>query len=235
LEYVFELVPFKKEDIVKIVSSSKDFFDYYTLPEGPGGYPGISSIATSIYLKTVYSVESIPHVRLYDLNRLALLSIANAVKEFELRGLLLLRGDKPIEGVVVNDIGSEEALILLKKKGYSFPIGLLLSLNYPLERIVDRVSMKADFYYVLNYSEHKFDTLREVSKAARKNGSKIYVFILLGIGKNLKLFKKLGQPFVYPEELYETLLKLREIVDGIILSSPLDPVRGVNILMKYAV
>ncbi|MCD6301791.1 MAG: 5,10-methylenetetrahydrofolate reductase [Staphylothermus sp.] len=235
MEYVFELVPFKKEDIIEIVTNSKDFFDYYTLPEGPGGYPGLSSIAVSTYLKAVYDVESIPHVRLYDINRLALLSIANTVKEFGLRGLLLLRGDRPVEGMIVNDIGSEEALTLLRKKGYSFPIGLLLSLNFSLERILERISVKADFYYVLNYSDSKCDVLREISRSARSNNSRLYVFILLGVGKNIKLFKKLHQPFVYPEELKETLLKLKEIVDGIILSSPLEPLNGINILIKNAI
>ncbi len=231
-DYLFELVPWKKSDVDEILSVSRGFFKYFSIPEGPGGYPGLFSIATAMYIKYNYGVGVYPHIRLYDVNRLALLSIANAVREYGLDGLVLLRGDKPWKGRIVEDIGSEEALELLKRKKYGFDKGLILSLNYPVEKILERIKLGADFYLVINYSVEKHGKLVEASREARGRGSRIYVFILLGIGRNRELFRKLGQPYIEPEELKNAMNDLDSIVDGYVLSSPFEPVEGIRLFIR---
>ncbi|MET1160078.1 MAG: 5,10-methylenetetrahydrofolate reductase [Thermoprotei archaeon] len=235
MEYLLELVPRNRDMVDEIVSRGKDFFKYYTIPEGPGGYPGIFSVATAMYIKLRYGYRVLPHIRLYDINRLALLSIANAVKEYRLDGLVLLRGDKPWKGSIVNDISSEEALQLLRKKGYGFPIGMILSLNYSLDDIVKRLELRADFYHVINYGTGREELLSRVYREAKKWGVKLYTFILLGLRENEELFKKLGQPYIKPEELRDQLVLLSSISDGVVLSSPLNPLEGIDLLIKYAV
>jgi hypothetical protein len=235
LEYLFELVPWNKGMVDEIILHGKDFFQYYTIPEGPGGYPGIFSIATAMYIKYRYGYHVLPHIRLYDINRLALLSIANAIKEYGLDGIVLLRGDKPWKGSIVNDLGSEDALKLLKKKKYGFLKGLILSLNYPLEKIIERLKLKADFYHVINYGIGREELLKSVYKEARNLGVKIYTFILLGIGRNEELFKKLKQPYIKPEELKDQLIVLKNISDGVVLSSPFEPLEGIDTLIRYSV
>jgi 5,10-methylenetetrahydrofolate reductase len=235
LEYIFELVPSRRSDVDRIISVSHGFFKYYTIPEAPGGYPGIFSLATALYVKMRFEEGAIAHVRLYDINRLALLSIANAVREYDVDGLLLLRGDKPWKGGIVEDIGSEDALRLLRRKGYGFPKGLLLSLNYNMEEIMERLNLTADFYYILNYYPERRSMLGEVWKTASRQGSKVYVFILLGIGRNKELFRKLGQPYVEARNLKDILHDISGAADGVILSSPLEPVEGIRLLIHHAV
>ncbi len=232
--YLFELVAWSRKRIDEIVSEGRDLISYYTIPEGPGGYPGLSSIAIGVYIKHVHGAGSIPHVRLYDVNRLAILSIANTVQECGLDGLVLLRGDKPVTGMIVEDVGTEEAYGMLRSKGYSFPIGMILSLNYPIDLVKERIRIGASFYHVINYSNGKHDKLVEAAEEAHKTGAHIYVFLLLGIGKNKKLFKKLGQPYVEPSELKNTISMLEGTVDGIALSSPLEPLEGLRQLRKTA-
>lgn len=234
MEYLFELVPKSRRVIDEIIGFARDFFDIYTIPEGPGGYPGIYSLATAMYLKYKYDLKTFPHVRLYDINRLALLSIANAVEAYGLDGLVLLRGDKPWQGRIVVDIGTEEALCLLKKKNYRFRKGAIISLRYPFEKIMERIRLGADFYHAINYDASKDQLLSMIYREASRLGVKIYVFILLGIGKNKELFVKLNQPFISSEELKDRLEALRGLSDGVVLSTPLEPIEGIRVFMKYA-
>ncbi|ADI31518.1 5,10-methylenetetrahydrofolate reductase [Staphylothermus hellenicus] len=234
MDYLFELVPWKKKLIDEIVDLARDFFSIYTIPEGPGGYPGIYSLATAMYLKYKYDLKAFPHIRLYDINRLALLSIANAVEAYGLEGLVLLRGDKPWKGIIVEDIGTEEALSLLKKKGYRFEKGAIISLRYPYEKIIERIRLGADFYHVINYDASKDQLLTRIYREANRLGVKIYVFILLGIGGNKGLFAKLNQPYISPGELKDRLEALRNMCDGVVLSTPLEPLEGIRVFMKYA-
>ncbi len=231
VDYLFELVPRRRSDVDRIVEVGGGFFKYYSIPEGPAGYPGLFSLATAIYLKLKYNAGAIPHIRLYDINRLALLSIANAVREYGIDGLVLLRGDRPWKGLIVEDIGSEEALRLLRDKGYGFMKGLIISLNYSLEDIMDRIGLGADIYLVINYSDDKYDKLYRASRRARELGSRTYLFILLGVGRNRKLFMKLGQPYVEPDDLGDVIRYLESIVDGFVLSSPLEPVEGIRLFI----
>lgn len=136
--------------------------------------------------------------------------------------------------MIVEDIGTEEAYVMLRSKGYSFPIGMILSLNYPLDMIRERIRTDASFYHVINYSTNRHEKLVEAAEEAHRIGARIYVFLLLGIGKNKKLFKKLGQPYVEPGELKDTISMLRGSVDGIALSSPMEPLEGLRLLRRYA-
>lgn len=235
MEYFFELAAWRRSEVDSIIEEGRGVVSKYTIPEGPGGYPGLFSLATAVYIKHSHGAGSIPHVRLYDINRLALLSIANAVAEYELDGLVLLRGDKPVEGGIVEDIGTEEAISLLKKKGYRFPIGVILSLNFPPEEIKRRIELGADFYYVINYAPWKNEVLKDIAREAWSRNLKVYVFLLLGIGRNRKLFMKLGQPYIEGDRLGDALRSLNNIVDGVILSSPFEPIEGLRLLARHAI
>ncbi len=233
--YLFELVPWSRRDVDRLLDAGRDVFDAYTIPEGPGGYPGLFSVATAMYIKLMYGFSVYPHLRLYDINRLALLSIANAIREYGIDGLVLLRGDKPWRGGIVEDIGSEEALELLRKKGYVFRKGLIISLNYPLDKIKERIDLGADFYHVINYGEDREDKLVRVCRMGRERGSDIYVFILLGFGRNIELFRKLNQPFIGVDELRDHMELIMDNCSGIVLSSPFEPMEGIRIFSKHLV
>ncbi|WP_169696929.1 hypothetical protein [Staphylothermus marinus] len=48
------------------------------------------------------------------------------------------------------------------------------------------------------------------------------------------MFVKLNQPFISSEELKDRLEALRGLSDGVVLSTPLEPIEGIRVFMKYA-
>ncbi len=218
--------------IKKLVESTSNIVDCYDLPESPAGYPALNSIALSVYMRHVLNVCSIPHIRLYDINTNALLSIANALEELGINKLVLLRGDKPVYGETVKELTSEKALEILREHGYKLEIGLILSLNYPLEEIYKRLEMGADFYLAINVDLTRIEKYAKVWDYSRKKGVKLYSYLLIGTENNIGLFKKLNQPFVALEEIPTFIENLRDMTDGFIVSAPKEYERMKEIVMN---
>ncbi len=206
----------------EFVSKSSNVIDCYDLPEAPAGYPALSSIALAVYLKTRYGVCSIPHIRLYDVNKLALLTIAKTVEVFNLNALLITRGDPPKYGNIVSDLSTEEAIELIKRHGYRIKLAILVSLRYSLKDILERVSKKADMLFILRVGKSSVDKLQKVYSEAKKLGKEVYAYILIGSERNIELFEQLSQPYIHYRDIEGFLADIKNYVDGVILSSPRD-------------
>lgn len=222
----------KIEKIKRLVKSTSSIIECYDLPESPAGYPALNSIALSIYMRHVLNVCTIPHIRLYDINTNALLSIANALEELGINRLVLLKGDKPVYGESVEELTSEKALEILKQHGYKLEIGLILSLNYPLEEIYKRLEMGADFYLAINVDLNRIGKYAKVWNYSSKKGIKLYSYLLIGTENNIDLFKKLNQPFVALEEIPTFVKNLQGMTDGFIVSAPKEYERMKEIVMN---
>jgi len=233
-----------EEVLARLVLEVSDDFDYYyrvsyglvdcfDVPESPLGYPGVNSVASCVYLKTRYGVCCIAHVRLYDVNALALHSLAHACEVFGIDGLVLTMGDRPRVGTVVHDLCTEKAIELLRKTGYRVKLGALISLRYSLEDILSRLSgTMADFFFVLRLGWETMDDYVGVYRESRRLGKELYPYVLVATESNRKILSRINQPYILASELPDYLRELHGIVDGIVLSIPCE--RNINTILRIA-
>ncbi len=224
--------------LVLEVSGDLDYFyrvshglvDCFDVPESPLGYPGINSVASCVYLKTRYGICCFAHVRLYDVNTIALHSLAKAAETFGIDGLVLTMGDRPKIGSTVNELNTISAINSLRERNHNIRIGALLSLRYTLNDIINRLRISADFFLVLRLSLETLDKYRKVYKIAKDLGKELYPYLIIATDSNRKILSKINQPYIEINEVEEFLNEIKYYVDGIILSVPLEREKLRNIL-----
>jgi len=209
---------------------SRGLVDCFDVPESPLGYPGVNSVASCVYLKTRYGVCCIAHVRLYDVNSVALHSLAKAVETFGIDGLVLTMGDRPKIGSSVDELHTVSAIDSLKKSGYCIRIGAILSLRYGLEDIINRLRIGADFFLVLRLGLETLDKYRKIYRHARDLGKGLYPYIIVATDSNRKLLARIDQPCVEVNEIRDFISEIKNYVDGVILSVPREKERLREIL-----
>ena len=199
--------------------------DCYDIPESPLGYPGVNSVASCVYLKTRYGACCIAHVRLYDINNVALHSLAKAVEAFRVDSLVLTMGDKPKIGSSVDELDTVSAINSLKKSGYRTRIGAILSLRYGLEDIINRLRIGADFFLVLRLGMETLDKYRKIYRSAKDLGKELYPYIIVATDSNRKLLARIDQPYVEVNDIMDFISEIKDYVDGVILSVPKEKER----------
>ncbi|MEM1628373.1 MAG: hypothetical protein QXP02_03725 [Desulfurococcaceae archaeon] len=231
MEYILELPPVSRKFIDKIAPLAKNVFNAVFIPSGPAGIPLLDACATSIYISTVYGLKSIFSIRLKDVNLNHVIEKVKTAMEFGINGVLLTKGDPPRYGSSYDDLSSEYVLKYLREINVDMKLGLIISLRYPLGSILKRISEKPDFVFIIHHVDNDLDKLMELRKHIAGE-IKIYDFILLGVDKNIELFKELGQKYVEPMKLGDHIEKLNNIVDGVIISSPLEVKKAIEIVSK---
>jgi hypothetical protein len=123
------------------------------IPDAPLGYPkasplSIASLAVSIGYKVTL------HVRTMDYNHIGLLNILYGSYILGIDRIVYLHGDDPVIGSPCNLITTEDALQIHWSESRlreSLSAGVILSLRYPLKRIMERVrNPYPSFYLLLN-------------------------------------------------------------------------------------
>ena len=211
----------------RVCRGSVDCFD---VPESPLGFPGVNSVASCVYLKSRYGVCCIAHVRLFDINSVALHSLARAVEVFGIDGLVLTMGDEPKIGSRVVELDTVSAIESLRKSGYRIRIGAIISLRYGLDDIINRLNIGADFFLVLRLGEETLDKYRIVYRYARDLGKELYPYIIVATDSNRKLLTRIDQPYVEINGIRDFISEIKDYVNGVILSIPKEKERLREIL-----
>lgn len=224
MKVIVEFVPRKrKEETDLVLGELSKYIDCFDIPESPLGNPMPNAVATSIYIKEFTGKCVIAHIRLYDVNRIGLLSLALAAQAYGVDGVVLTRGDKPRTGIAVNDIDTIKAIKLLEREVPELRVGAIISLRYPLKDIIDRINAGASFYLVLRFSREYIDKYMRVLDVAEKQGVILYPYIIVSTEKNQWLIDRIGQPHIPLSDLEEFLEDYKDILyHGIVLSVPLD-------------
>ncbi|WP_440059155.1 hypothetical protein ACSU1N_05045 [Thermogladius sp. 4427co] len=234
MELIIELPSFTKKNVDKvvgkIVGKNIDVF----IPENPAGKPALLAISTGVYLRVAYNVGVYASIRLNDINLLHAYSSALTASEFGFRGLTILKGDKPEFGKVVDE-DSEETLSFIKNRIKNIRLGLIVSLRYGLDKIKQRISKRPDYIMVIHFGPGRMGDLKLVADTARDFGVKTYPFLLLGLEKSKGLFEELGQAYFQPSDIRQVCGSLGSIVDGVIISSPLDLSRAVDLVLQECI
>ena len=226
MKIIAELEPSRKRD--KLLSRVKGLVanvDAIDIPEVPMGRPLASAAVLSAHLQAIYpDTEFIPHVRVIDLNRVGLLSIIAGLGVAGIRETVLLRGDDPVEGSIVEDLTVEEAALLVRERLKTYPrLGAMLSMRFPIEAMEKRLEAPFDFYMVLR-ALHDPRKLVKVSTIAQAKGKLLYAYVIVAGSRNRELLKRMlgDQPIYSVEEVENVIDQLSGLVDGIIISSPGD-------------
>ncbi len=197
--------------------------DAADIPESPLGEPHPSAVGVAAYLKGKHDMEVYPHVRIRDLNIIALVSKAYLTRILGLDGLVLLRGEG--QGRPCLNLGTEEAAEKIKSlKGLGdLRLGAILSLKFSPEKIVERGSNpNLNFYLIIRFSLPLPNELVNALQRVRSEGKELYAYVLIASELNRDLVSKLGQPYIHEEEVNEFVNDVEGIVDGVILSVPKD-------------
>ncbi len=192
------------------------------VPESPMGRATASSIAVSAYLRGAGFKCVLPHVRICDLNRLALLSIAKAARAIGAWGLLITYGDPPAVGSCTGTFTSSiEAIEFVRGRISSPPrLGAVLSLRYPLPEVLARLRSLADFYLVLRLSEGTWDKFVKIAGKASTLGKILIPYVIVETETNRDVFTALDQPAVKMGELGHWVSRVCQVVSNVLLSLP---------------
>ena len=224
MRVIAELEPTRNnKKLLERAKALAPYVDAIDIPDAPMGRPLAAAYILAAYLAAQYPrIAFIPHIRVGDMNALAILNIIGGLKAAGVREAVLLRGDDPAVGRPVDHLTVEEAAALAKDTVKNSPLlGAMLSMRYPMESIARRLSAPLDFYMVLRPLASK-EKLEATAREARRLGKKLYAYIIIGGEENLeKLRAMLGdQPVYRPAEVPRVAEELEHLVDGVILSSP---------------
>ena len=192
------------------------------IPESPMGEATASSIAVAAYLRAAGFGCVLPHVRVCDLNRLALLSVAKASRAIGAWGLLITYGDPPAIGSCTNAFASSiEAMEFVREATSSPPrLGAVLSLRYPLPEMLGRLRSPADFFLVLRLGENTWDKFVKVADEASALDKVLIPYVIVETKTNRDVIAALDQPVVRMSELGDWVGRVCQVVGNALLSLP---------------
>lgn len=235
MELLYEFAPVKKkEDLLARLKVLKELVDWLDVPDSPMGSASQFSPLVSCIVKLMSEVRVVAHIRTIDLSRVALTSVTKSLALCGIERVVYVRGDVVRNSSIVRDLEPEDAVSMVKQLDLRISPGLTLSLRKNLTEILERMKSKADFYLVLNLSEETSDKLEEISRAAKSLNAKIYPYLIISTESSYKtLVNLLGKEKVLRvEKALEVVANYSSLVDGFLVSSPLDFREGVEFLNK---
>lgn len=223
MEFIIELPPYSKCFIDSVLAVFINRLNSVFIPCTPAGVPMIDCFSAGVYVSEKYRVSVYTSLRTRDYTLNHVFEKLKTAYEYGFRGVLITRGDPPKYGDSIEGLDTETVVYYARQRGIKVPIGIVLSMKYSVKDILKRAeTIKPDFSFIIRYEPRKLHELVEIVENLKPIGIKIYPFILLGTPKNIPLFNELGQPFIELEKLNEVLRSIKDLVDGVILSSPMD-------------
>ncbi len=148
------------------------------------------------------------------------------------RRLLFLRGDPPhYGGPCGSSITPEEAIELARRDNRldSMQKGLILSLRYPIDKVIQRVERaKPDFVLTMNNDLKKLESLR-----SNYDGIIVMYTVIKTIGNASYVEKELGnKDAVYYEDLVNFVERVKDFIDELLLTAPRAVEDAVDALKK---
>jgi len=218
----------KKEKIISQVLEIKDYVDYINVPDNPFGQIKASSLAISILIKSL-NVEPILHIRTIDRNMHAIKSEIYGALLFNIKNILLVKGDIPFNSdfekinnlrleKIVNNIAEDNKL-----KDINLGLPLANFSKYDI-KLNERLNSRANFFVTLQINNVK-EINEEIIKHVHKYNKKLYSYYVLPSEKNKEELIKFNITNNFKktiEERIEDVIEIGNVIDGVILSCPLD-------------
>lgn len=212
MELIAELNPSRDPArLVEVAERLSQVFDWIDVPDAPLGKPNYNSPVISTFL-ACRGFRVIAHLRVADVNTIALKTITKTIGSLGVNRIVYLRGDPPQQGNPVFDFTPEEAVYYARTRPEAPEPGLLLSLRKSLGEIMKRLSVPAGFYFLLNLdwgTQSNRRVLEEVSEIARGAGKKLYAYLIVP-----------GEMCGSPAVLRGLVSPAAGLIDGVVVSAP---------------
>jgi 5,10-methylenetetrahydrofolate reductase len=235
VELIYEIEPvYGKEELLNRLGVLKGLVDWVDVPDSPMGRPSQFSPVVSCLIRSLESIDVIAHIRTIDLNSLALRSILKSLALCGVRRVVFVRGDLVPGVTVVKDVEPESAVVMARQCSPNVSPGLTLSLRKEPGAILERMSVRADFYLVLNLNNQTVGKLIDVHREARRLGVKVYPYLVLATETNYDILaRSLGSgKLLKKDEALHIASACADLVDGFLISSPLDFKEGLSLLSE---
>ncbi len=211
--------------VLEYAKCVEDLVDAVFVPEAPLGRPRALSIAVAHLVSEATGVPAIASVRTKDINANALVSMLGAAKLLNLHGVLITRGDPPLMGKEVGDLGTEDAIKLARadRRLRGLRLGVVVSLAKSRGMISERLlGLDIDFAFVTRMWDPE-QMNDDVFSAARRRGVEIVPYVVVSRSEEAeRVFELLkGHQRVWrPSEVPRLVELLEGLVDGILITSP---------------
>ncbi|MEB3805897.1 MAG: methylenetetrahydrofolate reductase [Desulfurococcales archaeon] len=211
MELIAELDPPRdKRLLLELASDISRYYDWIDIPDAPLGKPNYNSPVVAAYLRA-RGFRVIAHLRVTDVNTIAIKTITKTIGSLGVERIVYLRGDPPQQGSTVEDMSPEEAVYYARTRPEAPEPGLLLSLRKPWAEIAKRLQVPAGFYLALNYDWRRRSNANLLSMTvdrAHEMGKRVYLYLVAGRDDC--------------SEISSLVVGLEGLIDGIIVSSPMD-------------
>ncbi len=234
----YELEPTtKREKLLEQLLNLKGLVEKINVPDKPMGQLKPSSLAVAILTKEL-GFEPVLHLRSIDRNLLSLHSEIYGAYLFDIKEVLIVKGDvSSHEGFEKFDKSRLEDIV---EKLRADPKLSSISLGLPLtklnldEKTKLRLSSKADFFVTLQV-QHPKEIPEELLNYVKEKNKRLQAYYLLTSPFNKDVLKSLGFEFYQKsiEEHMECLEELEKILDAVVISCPRDLPFLLEFLRRY--
>jgi 5,10-methylenetetrahydrofolate reductase len=190
------------------------------IPDAPMGYPKAAPLSiASIAVSMGYRVTL--HIRTMDYNHTGLLNILYGSLILGVDKTVFLRGDKPVIGLPCNLLSTEDALQIYwreQRLREKIAAGVILSLNYPIKKIIERLDNPyPSFYLLLNKDIRKAEMIR------RATDKELVGYFIIQTEKNKEMTSRMSSRDTVPlHDLNQELSIWSRFLDSVLLTAPGD-------------
>lgn len=215
----FEVQPTRfREKFEKELAEVEKFTRRIHIPDSPLGYPKVHVLALSS-LAINRGFEVTIHLRTIDQNENGIINTVYGANLIGVQRILFLRGDPPTYGKPCESISPEKAIGIVKsdKRLSSLRTGLILSLRFPLEKILERVKLaNPDFVLIMNNELEKLRVLRSEYGGIIM----VYLIVVTNANRGYITFRLGSRDSVNVENLEKRMLELEGLADELLISAP---------------
>ncbi len=235
MEVLFELGPVdSRAKLVDRLRALVELVDWIDIPDSPMGTSRFPSPIVSCMVKSLFeNARVIAHLRVIDVNRVALEAILKGLELCSVERIVFVRGDIVRGSSVIRDVEPEEAIGIARFTSRVEP-GLTLSLRKSMEEIEERLKVGASFYLVLNLNKGSIEKMEAISRVARKLNIKLYPYVVLLTDANRdRILRMMEREKLHDiNEALELIEASNDIADGILVSSPMDFKGGLELVRR---
>lgn len=220
------------KDLIKFnskITEIRGLVDSVHITDSVLGIPRISSIS----IAKDFDIKVRCSLRVRDRNFLALLQLVTDAILNNIDGLLIIKGDEPIDNSIDSGLKPSSIVRQLNELGFSKKIKLFLSI--PCNPTKDAIEKKisAEPYGLITQTISSIDNLIMINDLAKEHGVKVLPCIMVPSEKNKRSAEMIGLDWSnYRDDPYSFIKRAYDICGEVLMTSPLSFKDGIEILRR---
>ncbi len=208
----------------------KDLVDNIHLTDSVLGIPRVSNIYLA---RDISGVKIRCSLRVRDRNFLALLQVVTDAILINIDGLLIVKGDEPIDRSIDSGLKPTQVVKTLNELGFGSKIKLFLSVSCNASREDIEKKIDAEPYGLITQTISSINDLIKINDIASAYGIKVVPCIMIPSAKNKISADKLGLDWSsYESDPYSFIKEIHDISGEILMTSPMSFDDGLRMLER---